>query len=182
MTSQPKATPDVALDDVREQLKKVLSSEVFQGSERSRTLLRFVVEQTLGGQTVGLKEYTLGTEALGKGPGFDPRTDPVVRTEVSRLRTRLDKYYATEGRSDSVVIALPKGSYVPRFERRTVASASTAGVIVGRPRRALHWRAPLGMAAAAFVAAIVLISYRELASSNAPSGVEVERAATASEG
>jgi hypothetical protein len=37
-----------------------------------------------------LKEYTLGAEALGRGTSFDPRTDPIVRAEVSRLRGRLD--------------------------------------------------------------------------------------------
>jgi TolB-like protein len=154
MTSQSKATPDVALDDVGEELDKVLSSEVFQGSERSRTLLRFVVEQSIGGQTGRLKEYTLGTEALGKGPGFDPRTDPVVRTEVSRLRTRLDKYYATEGRSDPVVITLPKGSYVPRFEHRTVA---TGGRAVGSAAELSLFRrgTPLLVAASALVAALM---------------------------
>jgi adenylate cyclase len=181
MTSQSKATSSVPRDAVRETLNRVLSSEVFQRSERSRTLLRFVVEQTLGGQTNTLKEYTLGTEALGKGPAFDPRTDPIVRSEVSRLRTRLDKYYATEGQSDAVVIVLPKGSYVPRFERRTIASGSTVGVMGEWPRLAFRRRAPLAIAAAALVSLIALFAYREFASVNLPQRVVTERAAGASE-
>jgi len=179
MTSQSKPTAAVPLDAIREELNKVLSSEVFQASERSRTLLRFVVEETSSGRADGLKEYTLGADALGKGPAFDPRTDPVVRSEVSRLRARLDKYYATEGQSDSLVIALPKGSYVPRFEHRMIASGGPAGARAERRRSAFRGRAALAIAASAFVAAITLISYLDLAPLNSPSGVEAERAVAA---
>jgi TolB-like protein len=157
--SQSDATPAALHESIREALDKVLSSEAFQGSERSRTLLRFVVERTLSGQTGGLKEYTLGTEALGRSSAFDPRTDTVVRSEVSRLRTRLDKYYATQGQHDEVVIALSKGSYVPRFERRTIAANPR---LAGEPKPALRRRALLASAACALFAAIALVSYREL--------------------
>ena len=55
---------------------------------------------------------------------FDPRSDSIVRVEVSRLRGRLDLYYATEGASDPVRIRVPKGSYVPTFE---VSSPTSSG-------------------------------------------------------
>ena len=90
---------------------------MFRRAERSSALLRFIVEQTLDGQADRLKEYTLGAEALGRGESFDPRIDPVVRAEASRLRTRLEQYYETDGGSDSVLLTLPKGTYVPQFRR-----------------------------------------------------------------
>lgn len=132
-------------DAVLEQLEKVLSSPQFQGSERSMKLLRFVVEHTLRGESDRLKEYTLGMDALGKGQSFDPRVDPIVRSEMSRLRTRLEKYYLTEGRPDPIVIVLPKGSYAPRFEKRAVTTDSAPA-----KSRWLGWTA-LGLAAAAGV-------------------------------
>src|SRR6187200_1132879 len=95
---------------ILEQLEKVLSSSVFRRADRSSALLRFIVEQTLNGQADRLKEYTLGSEALGRGESFDPRADPVVRAEASRLRGRLEQYYKTSGRTDPVVIELSKGS------------------------------------------------------------------------
>src|SRR5215203_6688372 len=107
--------PLIGRDGILQQLERVLSSSVFRRAERSSALLRFIVEQTLDGQADRLKEYTLGAEALGRGESFDPRTDPVVRAEASRLRTRLEQYYNTSRRGDGLVIALPKGSYVPRF-------------------------------------------------------------------
>ena len=75
-------------DSVTEQLERVLQSEVFRATGRSSTLLRFVVEQTLAGHAERLKDYTLGSEALGRGVDFDPRTDPIARVEASRLRSR----------------------------------------------------------------------------------------------
>src|SRR5262245_61803236 len=100
---------------VLEELEKVLASGVFRSAGRSSKLLRFLVEETFNGKSARLKDYTLGAEALGRGDGFDPRTDPIARVEASRLRSRLELYYATEGTSDAIVITLPKGTYVPVF-------------------------------------------------------------------
>ena len=105
-------------------LEQVLAGRAFQGAGRSGALLRFLIERTLAGQADQLKEYTVGAEALGRGAAFDPRSDSIVRVEVSRLRGRLDLYYATEGASDPVRILVPKGSYVPTFE---MASPTSSG-------------------------------------------------------
>jgi len=109
----------VASSAVLEHLEKVLSSEVFRTAGRSSKLLRFLVEETVAGRADRLKDYTLGAVALGRGDSFDPRIDPIARVEASRLRSRLDLYYATDGATDPVVILLPKGGYVPLFEPRS---------------------------------------------------------------
>jgi adenylate cyclase len=145
-----------ARQTVLDQLEKVLSSPPFEGAERSRRLLRFVVEQTVGGQADRLKEYTLATQVLGRSSAFDPRGDPIVRAEVSRLRDRLSRYYAKEGLIDPFVIELPKGSYVPRFERRTVPPVTLNGVDQPPPRRKrLLWMALAVAAAASILMALV---------------------------
>lgn len=95
-------TSQASSGGVEAQLARMLDSETFRGAERSRSLLRFIVEETLHGRADRLKDYTLGSEALGRGEGFDPRTDPIARVEASRLRSRLDLYYATEGATDPV--------------------------------------------------------------------------------
>jgi TolB-like protein/Flp pilus assembly protein TadD len=77
--------------------------------------LRFVVEQHLDGRDDELKESLIGIEVFGRSPGYDPKKDPIVRTEASRLRARLSEYYLGEGKGDPMVIALPKGGYVPVF-------------------------------------------------------------------
>jgi hypothetical protein len=139
--------PPPSRDSIVAELETALGSSTFQGAERSKVLLRFLVEQTLGDRADRLKEYTIGAEALGKGDSFDPRSDPIVRAEASRLRSRLERYYATEGQTDPVVIALPKGSYVPQFRHRARPADAVEGPIavprsarsVGRDR--LVWLA-----------------------------------------
>ena len=111
--------------DVRAQLERMLASETFRGAERSKTLLSFIVEEAVQGRTDRLKDYTLGAEALGRGDQFDPRVDPIARVEASRLRSRLDLYYATEGADDPLRILLPKGGYVPQFEAHPIATTTS---------------------------------------------------------
>ena len=115
-------TEAVPPEAVAAHLERVLASTTFRGAERSRSLLRFIVGEALQGRADRLKDYTLGSEALGRGEQFDPRTDPIARVEASRLRSRLDVYYATDGLSDTVRISLPKGGYAPVFEVRPAAT------------------------------------------------------------
>jgi Tol biopolymer transport system component len=107
-------------ESILDQLERMLASETFAGAERSRALLSFLVRHVADNQSDRLKEYTIGSEALGRGDSFDPRTDPIVRAEASRLRTRLERYYATTGSADGILITLPRGSYVPQLQERLV--------------------------------------------------------------
>jgi Tol biopolymer transport system component len=150
-------------EGVETHLEKVLGSTTFRGAERSRRLLRFIVEETLRGRADRLKDYTLGAEPLGRGDEFDPRTDPIARVEMSRLRSRLDVYYATDGASDEVRIVVPKGGYVPLFEKRSApahpsrneSAAQAAGGTAGpRTPASSAWRwSTTGVALAAAVVA-----------------------------
>jgi eukaryotic-like serine/threonine-protein kinase len=105
----------VSPEVVRAELQRILSNALFLRSDRLSRFLSFVVEQTLGGQQNGLKEYQIGIAVCGRSESYDQRTDPVVRVEARRLRSALDSYYANEGHDDPVLISLPKGGYVPAF-------------------------------------------------------------------
>ncbi|MGH9786443.1 MAG: hypothetical protein ACRD88_19920, partial [Terriglobia bacterium] len=102
---------------VREQLARLLSSAAFSRNERLGRFLQFTVERRLAGRDSELKESLIAVEVFGRNPGYDPKEDAIVRTEAIRLRARLSKYYASEGRGDPVVIELPKGGYTPVFRR-----------------------------------------------------------------
>ena len=99
---------------VREQLERILRSDIFQKSPQLSRFLRYCVEQTLLEHQNALKEQILGTEVFHRD-AFDPRLDPIVRVEARRLRAKLDEYYATEGAGDSTIISFQRGDYVPRF-------------------------------------------------------------------
>ncbi|MCU1262003.1 MAG: repeat-containing protein [Bryobacterales bacterium] len=97
------------------QLDRILASATFANSERLSRFLRFAVQGATQGHCDQLKEYALALSVFDKRDSFDPRFDAIVRVEAGRLRARLKQYYDTEGQRDSLVIDLPKGSYVPRF-------------------------------------------------------------------
>ena len=142
----------VSRELVIEQLDRVLASSLFQGAVRSRALLTFIVEETLNSRIDRLKEYTIGAEALDRGDSFDPRTDPIVRAEASRLRGRLERYFASEGREDPIIIVLPKGSYVPQFQDQRRVLASNADLAPPLVRTTSESRNLLWIASIAMVA------------------------------
>jgi tetratricopeptide (TPR) repeat protein len=116
---------DLASDaDVQAALDRILASEGFRTSPQLGAFLRYVVEAALGGRAASLKGYTIGVEALGRDASFDPQADPIVRVEATRLRRALERYYASSGSTDPLVIDLPRGSYVPVFIRRSAPGLS----------------------------------------------------------
>jgi hypothetical protein len=98
-----------------EQLDKILSSRVFQGSGIVITLLQYLARQSVEDPNIQVKEYTVALEVFGRGSEFDPRTNSIVRVQAKRLRTKLQEYYETEGRSDRILIDMPKGHYKVAF-------------------------------------------------------------------
>lgn len=105
-------------EQVIEQLTRLLSTEVFQNSNILPQFLKFVVDETLAGHEKDLKEYIIGVKALSKKASFNPQADPVVRIQAGRLRRALHEYYNEKGKSDPVIISIPKGAYVPEFTIR----------------------------------------------------------------
>src|SRR5690348_15691527 len=98
---------------VRRQLERVLESELFTRADQLSRFLRFIVERHLDGRNEELKESVIGVEVFGRKPDYNPKCDPIVRTEARLLRARLGEYYSNGGKSDPLVIELPKGGYVP---------------------------------------------------------------------
>jgi serine/threonine-protein kinase len=108
----------VSAKAIAQQLDRVLASATFQQVDRLKRFLSFVVEEASAGRGDQLKEYVIGVHVFSKESQFDPRTDPIVRVQARRLRTRLVRYYREEGGGDEITIELPKGGYAPVFKRR----------------------------------------------------------------
>jgi TolB-like protein len=104
--------------EIRAALERVVASDVMRSSPQLTAFLRFVVEAVLEGNSDRIKGYVIAVEVLKRGTRFNPQIDPIVRVEATRLRRTLERYYASEGAEDPIVIALPRGTYVPTFTRR----------------------------------------------------------------
>jgi hypothetical protein len=113
-----------ALEEERAELEAVLASESFSRAPALSRLLTYVCGQYLAGRGEFLKEYTVGIEALGRGPNFDPDHDSVVRVMATRLRKRLAAYYAEEGAGHKLRIQLPESGYSPKFVRNPAVAGS----------------------------------------------------------
>src|SRR5258708_6441257 len=157
---------------VRRQLELVVGSAGFVRNERMARFLRFVVERHLEGKDQELKESVIAIEVFGRSPDYNPRRDPIVRTEAGRLRSRLSEYYMGEGSADRLVIELPKGGYAPAFRQREPASvAGQAPAAAGRTTRSPRlW---LSVAAACFAVALVAVAWWLIQRQNAPISIAV---------
>jgi TolB-like protein len=103
---------------VREELQAILAGRSFATAARARRFLTHIVEQTLAGQTDGIKELVLGIDVFDRPADFDPKIDPIVRVEAGKLRKRLEEHYKEDGAAAVLRIEVPKGSYVPQFQPR----------------------------------------------------------------
>jgi hypothetical protein len=80
---------------IREELGRIVASDLFCRSDRLCRFLRFSVEQALRGESDRVKEYVVAVEVFDRPASFDSRVDPVVRVEARRLRDRLKTWAAT---------------------------------------------------------------------------------------
>jgi hypothetical protein len=102
-------------EEKQEQLDKILRSRLFQGSGIAMTLLDYLVRHSVDNPEAQVKEYTIALEVFGRGSEFNPNTNSIVRVQARRLRAKLEAYYENEGKSDRVLIELPKGHYKVTF-------------------------------------------------------------------
>ena len=143
--------PAIPDDLVRHVLDAVCSSAMFVRSPRHQHLLRYLVEELLARRLANLREIHLGVHVFGRASAdFDPAADSIVRVEASRLRTRLARYYGSEGAELRIMIELPTGSYVPTLRWASAQAidrndSATLAVVVVLPFDGLggadivHW-------------------------------------------
>ena len=127
------------------QLETILSSPPFCHAERMKRFLDLVVRETLAGRAGQVKEYTIGVDAFGRPRTYSPFADPIVRVEARRLRDKLARYYEQHGQNDEIVIAVPRGQYLPTFTFRAEALVDSSvrdAALTVRPFIAVPSRAP----------------------------------------
>lgn len=125
--------PELDSTEVTAALNGILTTDKFSASPQMSAFLKYVVEQTLIGNTRRIKAFTVGIEALGKSSSFDPQTDPSVRVLAKRLRSSLDAYYE-QNPTTAIFIEMKPGSYIPKFLLRsemTTAQDIPASMAVG---------------------------------------------------
>lgn len=113
-------TCEVSLSEARAELERILSDPRFHATERQRAILKYLAERRFAGCEEGVKAYSIALDVLGRASNFDASNDPIVRIEVSRLRSSVENYYEAFGAEQGVTIHIPKGTYVTLFPRSYV--------------------------------------------------------------
>lgn len=155
-----------AAEDVRRQLRSILTSPAFLGSKRSQQFLEYVCEKSLTGAAGTLKERTIAVEVFGRPPESDLGEDTIVRVSAREVRKRLAQYYTSpDGVAAELKIDLPSGSYAPEFRYAAPAAPvvepeppSPSPEVVARPtgRRLLMATGGVLLLAAAIFAVVQL--------------------------
>lgn len=120
MQSEPvRPRKDVSIEDLSAAVALLNGSEALRRKPNQALLFQYLAKRLLDGVAETAKEYTLAVEALGRDPGFDPKTDSIVRVEMRKLRQTLDEFFESgPGKDIPVALRVPKGAYalevVPR--------------------------------------------------------------------
>ena len=106
---------------------------LLHGSESFCKLLRYLAKHAVDHPGTPIKEFQIATEVFGRSPDFDPQLDSMVRVQAGRLRSKLTEYYSADGLEDSIVVELPKGTYVLSFHHRSPSGAKPSASASGEP-------------------------------------------------
>jgi len=145
-------------------LERVAASSQLKRAARLQELLFYIAKRSLNDRSEAVHEQQIGVDVFRRPEGYDTSADNIVRTNVSDLRKRIEAYFDSEGADETLILEIPRGSYLPVFKNRpagpvalepspvmtVIASPSTA---VQEPSGVSRQR-PLGLAALVSVAAI----------------------------
>ena len=115
-SSHPDSDAAFSPESITTQLDRILAGETFADAPRLRQFLAYVVNETLGGRSRHIKDFSIAHDVFHREHPGDAQDSTLVRVEAGRLRRRLEDYYLKEGQLDPIRIRFPKGGYVPLFE------------------------------------------------------------------
>ena len=123
-------------------LERMVASPQLKRAARLREFLLFVGRRALKQDCGQVHEQEIGCEVFGRPPGYDTSTDNIVRVNASELRKRIEDYFESDGKAETLILEIPRGSYKPVFRQR----AAKAEPVAEEPDFALKEKAEAGAA------------------------------------
>jgi hypothetical protein len=96
-------------------VQRIVESSHLVGSARLRDFLLHVTACAIRETPEDATEQQIGIQVFQRPPGFNSSEDSIVRSQARLLRHKLAAYFREEGASESLVIEIPKGHYLPVF-------------------------------------------------------------------
>src|SRR5579875_2131482 len=106
-------------------VQRVIASAGFSKSVFLTKFLLYICELKLLHREAEITEHQIGIHAFGRPASYHPGEDNIVRNYARTLRQRLAAYFDGEGAEEPFRIVVPRGSYVPSFERHTPDATSS---------------------------------------------------------
>lgn len=104
--------------DCWELLERVAHSSHLRRAVRLQELLLFIGKRSLKDGCERLREQEIGARVFHRPDSYDTSLDNIVRTSVSDLRRRIEAYFNSEGSHETLLMEIPRGSYIPVFRPR----------------------------------------------------------------
>jgi hypothetical protein len=111
----------MSVEDQKQEVTRILHSAQFRRAPKLQRFLALVCEYHFQNRTDQITEFTIATQAFGKGPDFAPAGDSLVRVQAREIRRRLREYYQNAGKSSRLILDIPIGHYAPVFTPVEVA-------------------------------------------------------------
>lgn len=122
-------------------LERVVASVQLHRAPRLREFLSYVGRRSLKDGCGHVHEQEIGVEVFGRPDTYDTGVDNIVRANATELRKRIEAYFESEGQRETLIMEIPRGSYVPVFRHRPAKpviapeSKVSAEVSVSEPPR-----------------------------------------------
>lgn len=134
MADNPTLSESPTLDA---EIERILSSRTLRRSDQLRKLLAYLGQMATSADPANLSEHAIGTRVFGR-KDFNPKLDTIVRSEMLRLRRKMDEYYSEEATDTPYRLGFARNSYCPLIiTREQAASASPTSTPETRTSSAL---------------------------------------------
>jgi hypothetical protein len=109
--------------------ERIASSRSFGRSERLKDLLVYLSERTLTHPGTEVREHEIRAAVFGRRGEDSTRDETIVRVQVSKLRKKLDEYFASEGANEPTVLEIPRGQYTVVWRSRNEAAIAGSAAV-----------------------------------------------------
>jgi hypothetical protein len=117
---------EISATERRELIERIRNSSEFKRALRLRELLLYIGTQSVKLGVTTIHEQEIGAAVFGRPGDYDTSLDNIVRVNVTELRKRLGLYFEDEGASETLLVEIPRGAYVPVFCRRQLQGVQEA--------------------------------------------------------
>ncbi|WP_213804361.1 hypothetical protein [Granulicella sp. dw_53] len=107
--------------------QRIAASGILGRSRLLADFLLYIVDRSICDRTDEITEQQIGVLVFGRTEGYDSNDDNIVRSYARNLRKRIDEYFATEGKEETLCLEIPRGGYAPIFTPRVLEVETSIG-------------------------------------------------------